>query len=324
MIELVKALPADFPASIFFVIHIPSDLPSNLAVILRRAGELEAVFPRDQERIRHGYIYVAPPNRHMVLVDSAIELNSGPYINRTRPAIDPLFISAGEVFGTRVIGVILSGNLDDGTVGLAVIKQHGGLALVQEPDEAQFPGMPSSAIENVDVDAVLPMPALIERLLELVGSTSTEGESSGSKAVMQAMSGSLPDSAGRHNDGSNPGPELHFSCPDCGGVLYPVRDGGLVRFRCEVGHLMSSQTLLAEKNDAVESGVWAIRRTLEEKARLLRHMSETARSRGQSDLAARHEEQAALAAEHARLLQSITDTLITTEHNGQAPPSAPK
>jgi two-component system chemotaxis response regulator CheB len=317
MVELVKALPADLPASLFIVIHIPPNAPSNLAPILRRNGQLEAVFPRDHEPIQRGYVYIAPPNEHMLLTtDNTIELNFGAYVNRTRPAIDPLFTSAAEAFGERVIGILLSGNLDDGTVGMGVIKEHGGIALVQDPDEAQFPGMPTSAIGSVNVDAVLPMRALIERVLELVGSAANSGESSGSHEAMNAVPGSPPGSAGIPNERGEPGPGLHFSCPDCGGVMYPVREGGLVRFRCEVGHVASPQTLLAEKNSAIEDGTWMVRRTLEEKARLLRYMSETARRRGLNDLAARHEEQAALAAEHVRLLQSVTDTLTSTEHNG--------
>src|SRR5215469_3223411 len=153
---LVVALPADFPAAIFFVLHIPVDYPSVLPKILSRAGPLPAQHPMDGEPVRHGRIYVAPPDRHLLLEDGVVRVKRGPRENRHRPAIDPLFRSAARAYGPRVVGIVLTGMLDDGTSGLLTIKHRDGLAIIQDPEEALYPDMPQSACENVSIDYCLP------------------------------------------------------------------------------------------------------------------------------------------------------------------------
>src|SRR5207247_6440851 len=134
---------------LFLTLHLRPEIESNLPTILRRNCLLEPVFPRDHEVIRRGYVYIAPPNRHMLILDQHIRLTNGPRENGARPAIDPLFRSAARVYGQRVIGIILSGSLDDGTAGLEAIKERGGLAIVQDPNEAEFESMPRTAMENL-------------------------------------------------------------------------------------------------------------------------------------------------------------------------------
>ena len=150
--ELVRALPADLPASLFVVLHLPPHAISVLPQILSRSGPLPAAHARDREPIGRGRIYVAPPDHHLLIHRDHVRVVRGPRENNCRPAVDPPFRSAARSYGRRVVGVILSGVLDDGTAGLAAIRQRGGVAVVQDPDEARFSGMPTSALELVGAD----------------------------------------------------------------------------------------------------------------------------------------------------------------------------
>lgn len=168
LMQLVADLPPDFPASIFVVHHFPAQSVSALPNILNRTGPLPASQPADGERIRPGRIYAACPDRHLLVRDGRIRLSSGPREHGHRPAIDPLFRSAARSYGPRVVGVMLSGTLHDGTTGLIAIKGAGGIAVVQDPEHAAYPGMPASAIQHVPVDHVVPpsgLAALLDRLV---------------------------------------------------------------------------------------------------------------------------------------------------------------
>ena len=167
LIELVAGLPKDLQSSIFIVQHVAPYGKSSMPSILTRAGPLEAVHPEDGTRIEKGKIYVAPPDHHLLIQDGRVRLSRGPTENGHRPAVDVLFRSAARVFGPRVVGVVLTGNLDDGTAGLAQIKKHGGVAVVQNPEEADYSGMPKSAVENVDVDYVVSLSSIPKLLVEL-------------------------------------------------------------------------------------------------------------------------------------------------------------
>jgi two-component system chemotaxis response regulator CheB len=165
--KLVALLPANLSASIFVTLHIPEHSKSALPRILSHKGNLPAMTPADEERIQGGRIYVAPPDRHMLIKHGFITLVRGPRENGARPAVDPMFRTAARAYGKRVVGIVLSGVLDDGTAGLIAIKRRGGLAIVQDPDEAEYNGMPSSAIEKTDVDYVLPVSRIAEMLIKL-------------------------------------------------------------------------------------------------------------------------------------------------------------
>jgi two-component system chemotaxis response regulator CheB len=165
--QLVKQLPSDLPAALFVVLHFPSQSVSVLPRILSRAGHLKAIHPQNGELIKHGQIYVAPPNYHLLIQHDRIYLNRGPRENGHRPAIDPLFRSAAHAYGQRAVGVILSGMLDDGTDGLKVIQAQGGVTIAQNPDEALFNGMPRSAIEQSNVAYVLNLADIAALITEL-------------------------------------------------------------------------------------------------------------------------------------------------------------
>jgi two-component system, chemotaxis family, protein-glutamate methylesterase/glutaminase len=284
LLRLIKALPGDLQATFFFTMHLRPESNTNLPVILRRESMLETVFPRDREPIRQGYFYIAPPNRHMLIQDGMIRITDGPRENGARPAIDPLFRSAAETYEQRVVGVVLSGSLDDGTAGLSFIKARGGIAIAQDPEEAEFDSMPRSAIEHVNVDYVLPIAEIAQLLVKLIGMGDAPAAMSADQGNQQTgqQAHSLPDKIDRGN---------LFSCPDCGGVLAPVDDENFVHFQCEVGHMYSPQTLMREKSKDIENGLWAAIRTLQEKARLSAKLAQNMRERDRLRAAQRFEEQ---------------------------------
>jgi two-component system chemotaxis response regulator CheB len=170
---LVAGLPQDFGATVFVVMHTPSRCRSELPAILSRSGRLPAIHPVHQQLIEPGYIYVAPPDYHLLTQDSRIQLWRGPKENRHRPAINALFRSAAVAYGKRVVGIVLSGSLDDGAAGLWWVKKHGGIGVVQDPSDARFPDMPRAVLEHVDVDYVLPASEIGPLLAELTGGSAT-------------------------------------------------------------------------------------------------------------------------------------------------------
>jgi len=163
--RLFQELPTDLRAAIFIVLHTSSQGPNLMDGVLGRAGGPPAHFPENHEPIEFGRTYVAPSNHHMLIKDGTVEVATGPKENRHRPAINPLFRSAAHSFGPRVIGVILTGTLDDGAAGLWEIKRRGGITVVQDPDDAEFPDMPTSALANVDIDHVVPLQRLATLLI---------------------------------------------------------------------------------------------------------------------------------------------------------------
>ncbi|MBD1901769.1 chemotaxis protein CheB [Trichocoleus sp. DQ-A3] len=303
--QLVKALPPDLPAAIFVVIHFPAHSTSAMPSILNRCGCLKASHPKDGEAIQHGRIYVAPPNYHLLVKRGYIHLARGPKENGHRPAIDPLFRTAAQFYGRRVVGVVLSGNLDDGTAGLAAVKQRGGVAVVQDPNDALFPGMPRSAIENVEIDYILPLSAIAPTLVSLAQESvaAEEKEPVTDEMEMESESAEL-DMASIYKD-DRPGTPSGFGCPDCGGALWELHDSQLLRFRCRTGHGYSVETLLAEQSEALETALWNAFRALEERAALSRRMHQGARDRNQTRSAKRFEEQAHEAQHNATIIRQL-------------------
>ncbi|WP_250122784.1 chemotaxis protein CheB [Chroococcidiopsis sp. CCMEE 29] len=318
--QLVRDLPANLPAALFVVLHIPAQSPSVLPSILNRAirkrqpnSPLQALHPKDGEAIAHGRIYVAPPDQHLLIKDGHIHLARGPKENGLRPAVDPLFRTAARIYGQRVIGVVLSGTLDDGTAGLAAVKQQGGVAIVQDPEEALYSGMPQSAIENVEVDYILPISEIAPVLVQLA---EKPVEPEGVKAVsddMKIEADMAELEIGAMQSYDCPGTPSGFACPDCGGVLWELGEQGLVRFRCRTGHAYSSNSLMAAQSEALEEALWNALRALEEKAALVHRLGERARDRHQA-ISAKHFEQEAQAAQQRAAL--IRKMLLKSEENG--------
>ena len=241
-----------------------------------------------------------------------MHLSRGPRENGHRPAIDPLFRSAAREYATEVIGVVLSGALDDGTAGLLAIKSRGGVAVVQEPTDALYPGMPGNALEHVQVDHVVAaasMGKLLTRLVADLPDAPREPAPTEMRVKVEMEGFALEAFESTH-----PGRPSGFSCPDCNGVLWQIKDGGLERYRCRIGHAWSPESLLTQQSEALEAALWVALRSLEERSALSRRLAEPARRRGHSITATRFEEQAAEAQQAARLVRDLLlnrDTFAT-------------
>jgi two-component system, chemotaxis family, protein-glutamate methylesterase/glutaminase len=278
--QIVRALPAKLPAAVTTVLHRADSGPNVLLTILARLGRLSAREVADGMDIENGHLYVPPLDHHVLVEEGRFRLSRGPKENYVRPAIDPLFRTAARSLGPRTIGVILTGSLDDGTAGLLAIKRRGGVAIVQDPDEAMFPGMPRSAVEHVEVDycvALAEIPGLIADL-------------AGTEVVVHAEP-ARPTRPGRGQPAFRPpggGPVSVISCPICKGALREIQDGEVTRFRCHTGHGFSFESLIAGKEDDVEAALWAALRALNERGELLRRMMERARDRGDIAVASRY------------------------------------
>ena len=314
MVRLAAGLPRDLPAAVFVVHHFPANSVSALPSILGRAGPLPAVHAVHDEEIEPGRIYIAPPDRHMLIVENRIHLSRGPRENGHRPAVDPLFRTAARELGLRVIGVLLSGSLDDGTVGLMAVKRHGGLTVVQDPGEALYPAMVQSAIERVGVDLVLPVHEIAQLLTRLTREpvASREGESAMLPEEEEVQDPAESGTAAIA-DGPLPGPPSTLTCPDCGGAIWEQVDGELVRYRCHVGHAYTVDSMIGAQAARVEAALWTAVRALEEKAQLSRRLAERSRKRGLERLAQRYGE----AVETAELGSSSIRHLLL---NGTADP----
>jgi two-component system chemotaxis response regulator CheB len=244
-----------------------------LPQILARYGKLPAMHAEHGEAILPGKINIAPPNFHLLVQDGHIKLEIGPREHGFRPAIDPLFRSAALAFGPRLVGVILTGTLGDGVAGLRTIKEYGGVAIVQDPNEAVFSSMPLAAIENVPVDFVLPLSGIAQKITELARARVEEGE-----LVMQAEQGEsetgvfIQEEMKAFERGRSGQARCVLSCPECGGVLWELGNGDLLQYNCHVGHAYSLDSLMAEQSETVEEALWTAARALEERASLIRRI----------------------------------------------------
>jgi two-component system, chemotaxis family, protein-glutamate methylesterase/glutaminase len=301
--RLVASLPEDLHAAVLVVLHIPSEGTSLLPSILSRQGPLPAAHAQSGQRVRHGRIYVAPPNRHLMLHDGLIRLSSGPHENGHRPAVDVLFRSAARAAGPAAIGVVLSGALDDGTAGLAAIKTRGGVTVAQEPEDALYPAMPLSAIEQVGVDHVVRADAVGE-LLSALTKEPLAGDEPPLPDAMQ-VEVQMAEMTFGGNEARHPGRPSGFSCPDCNGVLWEIEEDQIFRFRCRVGHEWSPEGLLAQQNDGIEAALWIALRSLEERGSLSRRMAKSAEDRGHQISAGRFQEHAEEAEHGAALLRAL-------------------
>jgi two-component system, chemotaxis family, protein-glutamate methylesterase/glutaminase len=272
LIRVVSQLPPTFPAAMLVVLHTPAKTPSNLPAILARAGPLPTAHARDGEPIEPGRILVAPPDRHLIVQDGHVRLSSGPFENLHRPAVDVLFRSAAINRDGRTVGVVLSGALDDGADGLRTIALAGGLAVVQDPDDALIPSMPTSAMVATHVDHVLPADEIGRRLPELLGTPHGENamDQRAKESVEQEIAISAMDRPRMPE--TPPGSPSVFGCPDCGGVLWEVDHEHGLRFRCRVGHAYTARSLLSAEDTGLEDAMWAALRALEEQESLSRRM----------------------------------------------------
>ena len=301
--KVVSGLPGDLPAAVFIVMHVAEHTPSALPAILRRACALPVKHPADNDPIAHGQIYVAPPGAHLLVEQGRIRLTAGPRENGFRPGIDPLFRTAALAYGPRVVGVVLTGALNDGTAGLLAIKRRGGVAVTQDPQEALVPSMPASALAYVTIDQCLRLADMPAYLTAVAHDPVAPGSDNPAPEAMQMeadISGLRPM---RRIDGDCVGQHSVFTCPECKGPLWEVHDGPLLRFRCNVGHAYTSDALLADQAHAIDDALWTALETLEQRSTIAARLAERSRAQGHHGAAGRFEHQASEMEDKIRTLR---------------------
>jgi two-component system, chemotaxis family, protein-glutamate methylesterase/glutaminase len=258
--ELVGTLPPDLPAAVFVVIHMGMGTTSRLPEVLSRRGPLRATHAIHGEEITPGHIYVAPPDMHLVVRPGYVHVVRGPKENGQRPSVDTLFRSAAVVYGPRVIGAVLSGYLDCGTSGLLSIKARGGVSVVQDPNDAEVPDMPASALKHAPIDHVAKLSAIGSQIAALVRKPAGD------------WPGQLPSTL-REFEGEELGIPVEIVCPSCQGSLTETQLGGFRLYRCHVGHSFSLASMVDEQAQALEHALWAAARALEETSALAGRMA---------------------------------------------------
>jgi two-component system chemotaxis response regulator CheB len=298
--QLVSDLSEDFPASLFIATHVPSESPGYLADVLSRVSPLPVKPAVDGQPIERGCIYVAVPDRHLLVIDGTVRLGHGPRENMTRPAIDPLFRSAALSYGSRTVGVLLSGMLNDGASGLWAIKECGGTAVVQHPLDAESDQMPLAALEIVAADEVAPASELAKVLAQIVRGEAGEADSCPESIALEvdiASGARLGSDALR----SIADPSA-LSCPDCNGVLSELRNQEPLRFRCQIGHAYTAE-FVANRTEEVDHAMRVALRIMEERVTLVTRMAEDARRTGRSAVAELYESRAEEYAHYASVLR---------------------
>lgn len=298
---LCRDLPGDIPAALFVVLHLSEK--SVLPQILARAGALPVATAVHQEPIRPGRIYVAPPDRHLLVDDGFVRLVRGPKENGHRPAVDPLFRTAAYVYGPRVVGVVLTGSMNCGSAGLLAVKRQGGIAVVQSPEDAFCPDMPRNALLHVAADHVVPLAGIAPLLVRLSNERVEDPPLVTSKGAHREKEIDPPLREGVDvlGDTGRSGHLVLLSCPDCGGSLSERVEGELLVFRCRKGHSYTAESFHAKQSIALEAALWAALRALEESGALLLRLANRARQLNQPKSAARFEERSA-AAMHQSLI----------------------
>ncbi|HKG54778.1 MAG TPA: chemotaxis protein CheB [Anaerolineales bacterium] len=284
--ELVSQLPADLAVPVFIVLHIPAYEPSLLPELFDHFGPLSALHPQDGAQIQAGYIYVAPPDHHLLIDDSHVAVKKGPKENGFRPSIDALFRSAAYSYGPGAIGVVLSGALNDGASGLWSIKRLGGTAIVQDPYEARYPSMPRSALEYIEPDYKVRSADIAPLLAQLA---STEGDQEAmvgddmdrdlkrmATEVQIAAGVNLPEKTVLELGSLTP-----FTCPACRGTLVRITEGKLSRFRCHTGHGFTEDALMEDLMERIGELIWQATRGFQEASMLLEHIGEHMQNAGE-------------------------------------------
>jgi two-component system chemotaxis response regulator CheB len=286
LLEILRGLPSDLPASLFIVIHRSADTTDDsLLWTIQRASNLACKVPVHNERIQPGFVYLAPPNQHMVLKGDNILITRGPRENYFRPSIDTTFRSAAVNFGPRVIGIILSGMLQDGTAGMEAIKRCGGICVIQQPEDASFPSMPRTVLSNLNVDYSVassemhivlkdliarPADDTIERPVDLLLEAEiAERYTNNDTTFIQTM-----DITKTTKELEKVANRTAVSCPECGGAIWRMKDGNVERYRCHLGHAFSAEGMLGKNREALEETLWVALRMLEERRYVLVTLAE--------------------------------------------------
>lgn len=303
--RLAAQLPGDFPAPIFVVHHMPADTTgAALVQAINKSGSLVCTEAHDGEEFEGGHIYLAPTDHHLLLSKGKMLVTKGARENRSRPGIDPLFRSAAVAYRSKVVGVLLTGYLDDGTAGMTAIHRCGGVCVVQDPRDAAYPDMPQNALNRVDIDHKVPLAEMGALLVHLIHRRTVKDKPVPKDIAIEAKIAErvLSDLTSVDVLGN----QVPFNCPGCGGVLWEVVKGNSLRYRCHTGHAFSAPVLLAEQTAKIEETLWVALRMFEERRNLLINMSNRA-SRAFSPTAAERAKDSEVHIERIRSMLKSSD-----------------
>ena len=292
---VLSELPTDFGAAIFVVQHLAADKKSYLPKLLGDVTDLPVSFPADNETFLPGRVYVAAPDHHLLLSGDRVRVLRGPQENRFRPSIDALFRSAARAFGSRVIGIVLTGYLDDGTVGLQAIKKRGGIAVVQDPDEAEYPSMPSTALRYVKVDHTVPIAdagALLTRLVAEPPAAQDAFPTTQEIEIESNIAEQVMNTKQFLENVEQIGERTTYTCPDCNGAIWQIGDDEPLKLRCHVGHSFTGEIFSHEQSRNIETALWTAIRIMEEKVTFSRQLAQRKRKQNMVDAAAAYDREA--------------------------------
>ena len=292
---VLSDLPAGIDAAIFVVQHMAADQQSYLPKLLGDITDLPVSSPRDEEPFERGHVYVAAPDHHLLLSENRVRVLRGPQENRFRPSIDALFRSAARTYGPRVVGMVLTGYLDDGTVGLQTIKKRGGITVVQDPKEAEYPSMPRIALRYVKIDYTVPIAEAGELLTRLVAEPPAAAEDFPTTPAIEIESNIAEQVMNTKEFLENVeriGERTTYTCPDCNGSIWQIGDEEPLKLRCHVGHSFTGEVFSAEQSRTVESALWSAIRIMEEKVTFSRQLAERKRKQNLNDEADAYENEA--------------------------------
>jgi two-component system chemotaxis response regulator CheB len=303
MNELVSQLPANTNSAVFIVIHLAKvGIGDFLVHRLQKYTSYTCTIARHEEKVERNHIYIAPPDQHMLVKDNRVLLSTGPAENRWRPSIDVLFRSAVAANGNRVIGIILSGMLNDGTAGMHAIKKSNGYCIIQDPNEAEYPDMPLSVLENVSVDHSLKLSEMGEAIAGIIASAPSDVTEAPPEIILESKV--AENTLTGINLLKELGDKSLYACPDCGGGLWEINIP-VKRYRCHIGHSYSQRDLMLRQSEKIEATLWTALRMMEERRDLLNKIGAEENARGLHRLAANHSERSDDLTEHIKELKSL-------------------
>jgi two-component system chemotaxis response regulator CheB len=305
--RLLGALPKDLPATVCIAQHMGATDKPHLVDILRRATNLTVTWAEQGERIERSHVYVAPPDTHLVFNDDHLRLSSGPRENHARPSIDKMFRSAAALHGNRVIGVLMTGMLDDGVAGLRDIQRAGGVTIVQDPDDASYPELPTRALLAFTPERVLPVVAISSALISLTAEPvagSLIPEALAVEARIDQLGPVEPATLDQL------GKQTPIACPDCKGPTWLLGDENSRRYRCYLGHVNSARQLLIREALDLESALWSAVRALHERAVTLETLAADADKSGRGGAGEVYAERAREARTHAELARKFIQDVV--------------
>lgn len=309
--EFVAQFNNQMNIAVFIVLHLSTTgIGDYLVQRLQQYTPLKCKKASSNEKIQKGYIYIASPNHHLLIKKNMVMLGYGAYENRWRPSIDVLFRSAAVAYSTRVIGIILTGLLDDGRAGMLAIKRCGGTAIVQDPNEAEYPDMPLAILDNMEVDYAISLSQMGEIINTII--TQSPAPEIEIPEEIQAEAHISENVSVGVNNVENLGEQTIYACPDCGGSLWEIKDEKTPRFRCYVGHSYSEADLLLKQAENIEATLWVALRMMEERRNLHRKLAEDTIRKGFARLAADHRQKAEELETHVEKMKEI---LFTTQNN---------